>query len=117
MPGVSVSSPALGNTISAEWEIAFLQNRKVRRPASCKIVLAGFFKVHPRRQLDRLVFTFPVIRRSPLGKHLPDQAYGFCHAVTAFKGGKQLADAQPLMQTIILGPQNKDYCFVPIITF
>ena len=50
-------------------------------------------------------------------QHLPDQAYGFCHAVTAFKGGKQLADAQPLMQTIILGPQNKDYCFVPIITF
>ena len=34
-----------------------------------------------------------------------------CNAVTAFKGGKQLADAQPLMQTIILDPQNKEYCF------
>ena len=30
----------------------------------------------------------------------------FCNAVTAFKGGKQLADAQPLMQTIIFGPNK-----------
>ncbi len=35
----------------------------------------------------------------------------FCNAVTAFKGGQQLADAQPLMQTIILGLNNKDYFF------
>lgn len=54
MPGVSVSSPALGNTISAEWEIAFLQNRKVRRPASCKIVLAGFSRCTPGGNLTDL---------------------------------------------------------------
>ena len=35
----------------------------------------------------------------------------FCNAVTAFKGGKQLADAQP--QTIVLGLKNKNYCFLP----
>jgi len=54
MPGVSVSSPALGNTIPAEWEIAFLQNRKMRRPASCKIVLAGFSRCTPGGNLTDL---------------------------------------------------------------
>ncbi len=57
MQGVSVSNPALENSIPVERGIALLQSRIVRQPASCKFVLAGFLKAHPRPQLDRLVFT------------------------------------------------------------
>ena len=65
MPGVSVSSPALENSIPAERGIASLSSRIVWRPAGCKFLLV--LNVHPRRQLDRLVFTFPAMQDAELG--------------------------------------------------